>query len=452
VLFTEGPREATQSLLDAQKKLIKLRELVRGRPEERSLPAARHGRSPLSAKSPTRQSPSLPEHIGWGSEPLTSLLRPSLPGHKLGNRRDQESAGQRQQLPAAHLAQCNANPASDTDLCPRLIKLYPDIALALLREQLVAPGRLWLLLRSIDQDGSGWVDLISARQRLTKKASALRVFGWRQMRKLLARGDGLFWERDRRRIWLRSPLRVAAAMGIRHLLYQPVGLPLTALLQSIGLVRAHFYASFHSGRRLHKTNAYRPVPIARATLHALCHASRRTQRTYERRAGVQKRRNFAIGKPLAVADHQNQAWERGRAVFLVTDHAGRAGPRGTTYTAWQLANSYRGPHERQPKGRQKRINRKLADLFMKGMTGNGERAHQSHLPKGDGVRRFFDNGAAAASRYNRGPDSDIYWPCRPRTAPSGGQRCELWHWLPRQGTGWQYQNRGRLGVVRGRTE
>ncbi|MBP9503248.1 MAG: hypothetical protein KBF17_13895, partial [Candidatus Promineofilum sp.] len=38
----------------------------------------------------------------------------------------------------------------------------------------------------------------------------------------------------------------------------------------------------------------------------------------------------------------------------------------------QLPNEYTGPHAVLPRGRMKRLNRALADLFHNGMTGNGE--------------------------------------------------------------------------------
>jgi hypothetical protein len=258
------------------------------------------------------------------------------------------------------------------------------------------------------------------------------------MRKLLARGDGLFWQRDRQRIWLRSPLKVAASIGVSHLNNQPVGLPVKELLRSIGHVRAHFYASFHSSRAAKQGAANHAAPIARASLQALCKASRRTLRHYEQRAGVQRQRNFAIGRTLTVADHQDQAWERGHAVFQITDKKGWSGRKGVTYTAWQLPNSYNGPHKKQPKGRQKRMNRKLADLFMKGMTGNGRREIQSP----DGERRFFESGGAATAKYNRRPDRDIYWPCRQRKTSSSARHFQLWHWLPPQNVARPHSTRG----------
>ena len=41
------------------------------------------------------------------------------------------------------------------------------------------------------------------------------------------------------------------------------------------------------------------------------------------------------------------------------DFRGYQGKKGKTYLAWQLPNSYGGGHQQRPKGRQKRINRRL---------------------------------------------------------------------------------------------
>jgi hypothetical protein len=162
------------------------------------------------------------------------------------------------------------------------------------------------------------------------------------------------------------------------------------------------------------------APIARATLARLSHVSRRSQRSYEARAGIQQRRNFAIGRRSSPESDQQCAWQYGRATFRFTDHGGRQGRRGAAYNAWQLPNSYTGPHRRLPQGCQKRITRKLADLFMKGMTGNDERAATTDH-RGD--RRFFASGARAAAHYGRDPRQDIYWCARQG-------RARLWHVLP----------------------
>jgi hypothetical protein len=300
--------------------------------------------------------------------------------------------------------------------------------MAMLKQQFVASGRIWLLLHYIDEHGCGWVDIDEARERLTRKAAVHRVCGWRQLRKLLAQGEGVFWERHNNRIWLRSISKIAAALGVQRLSGLPVVLPLDILLQSIGTVRAHFYASFHSGRH-GKGNDSEPKPVGRERLQQLGHISRRTQRRYERRAYVSCQPNYAITRQYSEENHQEQAWRRGRAVFLFTDYQGKLGRKEATYTAWQIPNSYKGPHDRLAKGQQKRINRELADLYMKGMTGNGKFSDPERRPQKPKLSRcFFANGLKAGKSYNRFPKQDAYW----RSNQNRGGGCRLWHLLPAQ--------------------
>ncbi|MCP4360161.1 MAG: hypothetical protein GY796_19310, partial [Chloroflexi bacterium] len=70
-----------------------------------------------------------------------------------------------------------------------LAKLYPDIGLGMLRQELAAPGRIWLLLRCYDVSGRGWVDVTQARAMLTGKEAVLKVCGWRQLRNLFRQGE-----------------------------------------------------------------------------------------------------------------------------------------------------------------------------------------------------------------------------------------------------------------------
>ena len=76
------------------------------------------------------------------------------------------------------------------------VKVYPDIALGMLRQGETATGRIWLLLRHLDQEGRGWLRIDIIKHHLTHKTSKHRVCGWRQLRKLLNRGEGVFWTRD----------------------------------------------------------------------------------------------------------------------------------------------------------------------------------------------------------------------------------------------------------------
>jgi hypothetical protein len=319
------------------------------------------------------------------------------------------------------------NPASPEALPGRPkrdrgVKVYPDIALAMLRNEQVAAGRIWLLLKYMDSSGQGWVSVAAARDSLARQNADLRVCGWRQLRKLLARGEGLFWKRAGDRIWLRSAARVAAGLGVVRLSGSPVIVPVDTLLQGIGLARAHLFATFHSSRVPKSAGASTDKPIARRTLCELSHISRQTQAQYERRANVRRSYNFAIGGRYNGIDHQNSAWRHGRATFRFHDEAGRLGSKGAEYTAWQLPNNYVGPHERRPKGQQKRINRELADLFMKGMTGNDKGSMGANKISSC---RFFDKAATAAASYNLRPNHDLYWPSQ----FGKPNRYRIWHCL-----------------------
>jgi len=108
-------------------------------------------------------------------------------------------------------------------------------------------------------------------------------------------------------------------------------------------------------------------------------------------------------EPLAlrVFDNNNQ----GQALFELKDYRRQQGKKGKTYLAWQLPNTYIGQHRHRPKGRQKRINRKLKDLVMKGMPGNVKGADETRRPE----KTYFPNGKLAAKAYGRDSQQDLYW-------------------------------------------
>jgi hypothetical protein len=308
----------------------------------------------------------------------------------------------------------------------RCVKLYPDIALGMLRQEVGAAGRLWLLLQYIDAAGRGWVSLTTARKRLTDADAVLRICGRRQLRKLLSKGEGLFWRRNDDRLWLRSAAKVAASLKVQRLTGKPIALPVDDLLRGVGHARAHFYASFHSSRHKEARSGSGASPIARSTLQSLSHASRRSQQRYERRTGIVAQSNIALGGVSTIENDQRIAWKQGTAAFRFRDSAGKMGEKGITYSAWQLPNNYTGPHATLPKGRQKRINRELVDLFTKGMTGNGKisvavsrGSGRESKPGGRCPNRLYHkNGVSAAASYARSPDIDAYWPDRQCAAGS----------------------------------
>jgi hypothetical protein len=393
---------ASSSLLAAQQRLESLRIKRRAERIAEGLPVVtdEYGRinylTSSCSSQPIIRHPSsvireqLPEHLGWESATVTAVLRKNKPASR------QVASGKWQvdSLPTPKPKSKSTRPAT--------VKLFPDIALGMLRQEMAAAGRIWLLLGYIDNVGRGWLTFEAVKEQLTGKKSGLRVCGWRQLRNLLNEGEGVFWERGNGRIWLRSAAKVAAALGIQRLKLQPVALAVSALLEGIGQVRAHLYASFHSSRGKGDTEA---SPIARETLTRISRVPQRTQRFYEQRANVKTKRNFAIGPAASDLESETLTWRHGAAVFQLNDPDGWHGRKNRTYLAWQLPNNYTGPHAKQPRGRMKRINQELADLFMKGMTGNSEElVEDKKLSK-----RFFGNGRLAVKAFNRSASRDVYW-------------------------------------------
>jgi hypothetical protein len=409
----------------AQKKLYRLRQEQEAKRPASVPPLSETATQALSSKNSATSFvlPNSPSHLGWESAPLTAVIRTA-------QARKGSCAALQQNSDLSWLDDLASRREATVEVCsptlPDSIKLHPDLALAMLRQEKCAAGRIWLLLRVIDHTGRGWVDIAQARALLTDKNSHLHVCGWRQLRNLLTQGETLFWQRRSDRLWLRSLVKVAASLDVWRLSSCPVVLPVNLLTQGIGQVRAHFYASFHSGRAVKdKSGASKSMPISRATLKKLCRISYRSQRKYERIAKVRHQRNYAVGAKAQIANTHEAAWRHGQALFQLRDQKGKQGVQETTYLAWQLPNNYFGPHDQQSRGQQKQINQKLAVLSMQGMTGNGqqrvERDPQRH------VKRFFGSGRLAAKAYNQPANQDIYW-CPAQSASPALSR--IWHCLP----------------------
>jgi hypothetical protein len=96
-----------------------------------------------------------------------------------------------------------------------------------------------------------------------------------------------------------------------------------------------------------------------------------------------------------------RAWGKGQAAFRFLDAQGNQGAPVREYVAWQMPNSYEGPHSQRCKGRQKKIYRQLIELVENGMRANGQ---------GTVERLFWSNGAAAGKGYGLNPNIDAFWP------------------------------------------
>ncbi len=261
------------------------------------------------------------------------------------------------------------------------IRVQPTLLAAMLREEMAAIGRIWLLCRHLDAQGRGWLDVTEVRTALTDKASPLRVCGWRRLRQLLQAGKGVLWERDDcGRLWLYGTTRVAANLDLAYLQGSAVELPIADLLQTIGGVRASFYACFHAGREA--------LPISRDSLQTITGVAPRTQRDYDQQCEVARVTNFAI---LDTQDRELALWEHGRAAFAFT------APDGDRRLQWarRLPNSYLAPYETSATDGTKPLNRQLRrDLAKYGTQGNTSQSKRQE-------RLYFTDGRHAAKQAHK---------------------------------------------------
>jgi hypothetical protein len=289
----------------------------------------------------------------------------------------------------------NPDPHRAPSLQSATIPLFSSIACAMIDRQRVPDGRLWLLLRWLDESGQGWVDVAAARRQFTGEDSPLRLCRSRQWRNLVARGEGVFWEQRNGRLWLRSATKVALSLGVNRVTGKAIALPVTRLLGAIGDVKAHFYASFHGGRQAN--------PISRAAVAELTSVPPRSQLRYEKRARIRVRSQLALGGSATAVNREQQTWRHGRALFIFIDYRGQQGPPGRKYLAWRLPNCYDAAYRCYSTARTRRLNRTI-DLVNKRAQGN------------DGARperRYFVEAAAAAKAHNKqNNEKECYWPDR----------------------------------------
>ena len=264
---------------------------------------------------------------------------------------------------------------------------------------------VYLLLRAHDTGGPGWLDVDTARELLTSEGSPWCIVGWRRLRQILAAGDGIFWNRDDRRVWLMSPDKTATALGCGRLRGYPVMLPIKPLLAGIKSIRRHFYAAYDSGRRSEN-------PISLASLAGITGVSVRSQTTYNQEL---KRRTQRTSEITDLPYTHENIYERSRQnnapVFPFKDWEGRRGEAGTTYCANRIADTRQRMHKQAPKGRLRKINRKI-DPVIKPQRGNSRTVNVTYHP----------DEFAAAKASCRDSSINRRYPDKPRFQPNASRR------------------------------
>lgn len=382
-LFQPSPE-----LLEAQARLLALREAQKGDAQARPAREVRDAPPPISL-------------LEFGQAMLLKRR-----ARATGKQSKRDRALEVPRAPAPVYPSPHSKPVSS-----QAVKVYPSLAIGMLDAGLSAPGRIYWLLKYLDKQGRGWVGVDRVRDNLASHGAKLRVCSWRRLRQILNQGEGFFWQRDEiGRIWLKGAAKIARNLSVRRFAGNPVEIPVKALLGGIQAVRAHFYASFHSGRRDNQ-------PISRETLRNLTSVPERSQQRYDQVAQVKRDKHFAVGERYTQANTESRAWKQGRGIFHFLDVSGNHGPAGREYIAWHLPNSYQGPHAKRNQGRQKKINQQLVDLVMKGMRGNDPEQVD---------KLFYHHGAEAGKAFNCDQGKDAYWP----QGYTRGKRFMLWYVLP----------------------
>ena len=279
------------------------------------------------------------------------------------------------------------------------------------------PYRLYKILQALDEHGRGWLANVDVEPLLTKKESPFYIYGRRQLKIILRRGEGLFWQRVksrgqmRIRLVSRAKLITSLSSGSR-LRGKEVEIPLSYLLGSgrgrQADVNAALYAAVHAGRlRPDRAPSGRekPRPISRARLQELAGCSNYRQRSYERRMKITVERNIHI-----LGAHNEYEMERARRhlglpVYKHTDYQGKINRhrRGAAYIAVRLPNSYHLPQDITVvhSQRQRTINRFLDGLCHLGSGGSDR----------EEIVRLYHRDAATAVRATQSDQhTPAYWP------------------------------------------
>jgi len=305
------------------------------------------------------------------------------------------------------LAERRRRAAQRGPVLPKTVTAYPTLLNAAATANQAPEMRVYLLARALDPGGRGSVDLADIRRLFTGKRSKWRIYkSWRGLREVLAQGDGIFWTRENGRLWLHTPARIARALDCGRLRGLPVAMTVRPLLKSIGTVRAHFFASYESGRR----NTDRP--ISQAGLAAITGVPDRTQRAYNKRLKRKVRKNNVVtGQSYSTANIQELAYKHGRPVFRFVDWLGKRGPKKARYCAYRIADTRSCSHKQAAKGRLKKINRQI-DLVNYLERGNNRKVDRTYHPDAD----------SAAKAFNRDPEIDRVYPDSGGLQPKASRR------------------------------
>ena len=262
------------------------------------------------------------------------------------------------------------------------MKIYPEIILkAMSNNKPVGGVKLWILAKHYD-NGNGFIPARDFKHYLKRTLGIPRGRYDRWIRQaerlgLISYENGVYR--------LISLSKAAAIIGVTHLA-QPLEIGVRRFVNAgwAAWVWAA-YIKHHEGK-----------PISRKTLKALTGIPERTQRDYERIAGVKNKGNYAnLGNPAK--DPQNAiAIDRERGIY------GKAGQ-----TRQRLPNSRTIPEEikKAKKGRTSKANRELNALLNKPSSSNQQSCERLYFTDYGKLKKANRASRKANQDHNTRPDN-----------------------------------------------
>ena len=230
-----------------------------------------------------------------------------------------------------------------------MIKLHAELAEAALKQGVDREYRVWALARSIDVGGSGKAPLTDLQQLIRDKS--IRGLSPRTLKKVLQKGEGVFWVRTGDgSVWLSGLGPLCFKLGIEKLRHAPT-LVGYSQAQTLKKFRAACYSARFPNGDAHSR------PISRKTLTKLNGKTGRTQRSYDKVARVERKNNRQV---------TGMAWKKGDANIpegYTVDYVD-----GELQLLKYMPNSYRAPSfSKAPRGMIRNVNKYLkAKLFHEG--------------------------------------------------------------------------------------
>lgn len=303
------------------------------------------------------------------------------------------------------LPQHTSQPANDENRAAvdgGSIGIVGDFLAAGLQLRKTAQMRLYLALRLIDTAGTGLIYRDDAKSRLNGHINK------RYLNRLLADGNGLFWDlgeaHKRPVIRLRGVSRIYSDIATEKATGRAVAVRWSDLF---GTNRNHFRQRAYDLARQSIFPHARPV--TRRTIHSRIGVGKSTQRRYDKANSTYVKQNIVLGYEYSEINMQ-RAQRDGRACFELNDRGNKAGRNRhestRNYVAWWQGNTYQPaiPANEAKRKKRRRLNRDLTRLWVKVTEG-----HVSD-DSGKYERLFFDDASSAGAAYNRDVTRDAIYP------------------------------------------